>query len=70
VFTFEHKTTELGAAVEIFHAEKVAELESTTTKRCRICSQQLEVRRTMVDSESGTLVHMFECQCGDRFWED
>jgi hypothetical protein len=56
--------------VEIFHAEKVAELESATTKRCRICSQQLEVRRTMVDAESGTLVHMFECQCGDRFWED
>ena len=56
--------------MEVFRAEKVAELESAATKTCRNCNQQLELLRTIVDADSGHSMHLFECQCGNRIWEE
>ena len=57
--------------MELFHAEKVAEFESSISKKtCRICSQKVELVRTIVEAETGVLMHLFECECGDRTWEE
>jgi transposase len=60
-----------GAIMDLFLAEKVAVLESETThKTCRSCGERLKLIRTMVNSRSGSIVHMFECRCGERTRDD
>jgi uncharacterized protein with PIN domain len=57
--------------VELFKAEKIAELPSASTKACRSCGGELELVRTVMDLNTGNIIHMFECRrCGGRFWED
>jgi hypothetical protein len=56
--------------MELFRAEKVAEIESASTLACRVCSQKLNLVRTVVDADTGNSFHMFECDCGERTWED
>lgn len=55
--------------MELYRAEKVAEIQSASTKKCKVCNQKLNLIRTVIDS-SGNLFHMFECQCGERPWDD
>lgn len=55
--------------MQLFAAEMVAEIPSASTKRCR-CGEMLELVRTMFDENSGKIVHMFECACGERIWDD
>ena len=57
-------------AVELFQAEKVAEIESSSTRRCRFCGEQLELVRTVMNVDTGEIIHMFECRCGERIWDD
>ncbi|WP_065751013.1 hypothetical protein [Bradyrhizobium paxllaeri] len=60
-----------GAIMDLFLGEKVAVLESETThKSCRSCGERLKLVRTMVNSRTGSIVHMFECRCGERTWDD
>jgi hypothetical protein len=60
-----------GAIMDLFLAEKVAVLESETThKTCRSCGERLKLIRTMVNSRTGSILHMFECRCGERTWDD
>ena len=57
--------------MDLFLGEKVAVLESETThKICRSCGERLKLVRTMVNSRTGSIVHMFECRCGERTWDD
>jgi hypothetical protein len=56
--------------MELFRAEKVGEAKSLSTKTCRACNQKLGHVRTMLDIRSGKLIHMFECHCGERTWEE
>lgn len=58
------------ALVELFLAEKVADFTSETSKICRFCGEKLKLIRTMVNSRTGGIVHMFECRCGLRTWEE
>ena len=61
----------LAAIMDLFLAEKVAVLESETThKTCRSCGERLKLIRTMVNSRTGSILHMFECRCGERTWDD
>jgi hypothetical protein len=55
--------------MEIFIAEKVAEMKSDSDRKCRMCGQKLELVRTILD-RSGKLFRMFECECGERVWDD
>lgn len=59
-----------GLGVELFRAEKVGELESVTTKTCRDCGKKLELVRGILDASTGTMIQMFECDCGERTWEN
>jgi hypothetical protein len=58
------------AVMELFLGEKIADFEGETSKVCRFCGEKLKLIRTMVASGTGRIVHMFECRCGQRTWED
>jgi hypothetical protein len=62
----------LGAerAVEFFRAEKMAVVEDNSDKTCRSCGKRLKLIRAVVDSHTGSVIHMFECRCGERTWDD
>lgn len=57
-------------SVELFRAEKVGELESVSTKKCRACGEKLVLVRSILDASSGEMIQMFECDCGERIWEN
>lgn len=56
--------------MEIFRAERICVVEDNSTKTCVICGKKMKLVRTMVDSQSGGIIHMFECRCGKRLWDD
>lgn len=57
--------------MELFSAQKVAEFRpSEPTRTCHYCGQRLKLIRTFVDQETGKFIHIFECQCGERLWDD
>jgi hypothetical protein len=57
--------------MELFRAEKIATVRDYSNRDCRFCGAKLTLVRTIVESESGIVIHMFEClQCGDRTWID
>jgi hypothetical protein len=60
--------------MELFRAEKVAEVvhavSTDSTKKCRFCGTTLELMRKMLDLDTGCVIRMYECQCGDRSWSD
>lgn len=56
--------------MEIFRAEKICVVEDNSSRTCRICGKKMKLLRTVVDSESGGITHMFECECGKRLWDD
>lgn len=38
---------------------------------CRFCGGKLTLLKTIVESESGVVTHMFECRrCGERTWRE
>ena len=37
---------------------------------CRFCGEKLTLVRVMVNSDTGAVIHMFECPCGERIWID
>jgi hypothetical protein len=55
--------------MELFKAEKVGEIESDSIRKCRVCSQQLELGRTILIA-TGDIIRLFECKCGERIWEE
>jgi len=55
--------------MELFRAEKVGDIESTPTRKCRKCNQTLELVRTIL-IVTGDIIRLFECKCGERVWED
>lgn len=41
-----------------------------SNKICRLCNARLRLVRIMIDSDTGDLIHMFECKCGERIWTE
>jgi hypothetical protein len=55
--------------MELFRAEKIAEaIHGASTAKCRFCAGKPDLLRTMVDLDTGCVIDMYECQCGDRTW--
>ena len=44
--------------------------EYARLETCRFCKRKLTLVRTIVESDTGAVVHMFECYCGERIWRD
>jgi hypothetical protein len=59
-----------GSAMELFRAEKIATVVDQATKTCRFCDEKLRHVRAVVISDTGAVIHMFECRCGERIWTD
>ena len=56
--------------MELFWAEKIAAVADQSRKICRACGEKLTLVRVIVDTETGGVIHMFECLCGERVWSD
>jgi hypothetical protein len=56
--------------MELFWAEKIASVEDQSSKTCRFCGEKLALVRVIANADSGAVIHMFECQCGERIWSD
>jgi len=56
--------------MEIFLAEKVATVEDRSGKTCRSCGEKLTLVRLIANADTGAVIHMFECPCGERTWTD
>ena len=55
--------------MELFKAEKIGEIEGNSIKECRACGERINLVRTVMTDEN-QLIHMFECKCGERIWEE
>jgi hypothetical protein len=60
----------IGAAVELFRAEKIATFDDLSDKTCRICAKKLALKKTIFEADSASVVHLFKCECGDRVWSE
>jgi hypothetical protein len=58
----------VGAAMELFWAEKIAAVEDQSNKVCHVCAEKLTLVRVIVDADTGDVIHLFKCPCGDRIW--
>jgi hypothetical protein len=56
--------------MELFRAEKIGELESNSTRQCRVCGKTLNLTRTVYYPDREATVLVFECECGERIWDD
>jgi hypothetical protein len=56
--------------MELFKAEKIAELEDNSDRRCRTCGETLKLVRTVFYPDRDALIRSFECECGERIWDD
>ena len=59
-----------GEVMELFRAEKIGELESNSTRQCRVCGKTLKIVRTVFYPDTKEAVRVFECKCGERTWDD
>lgn len=63
-------TQQAKQTVQLFRAEKIAEVEGRATRQCHGCGRSLTLIRTLLDADTGEMIHMFECECGERVWDD
>lgn len=55
--------------MQIFRAEMIAELPDASTRTCVLCDEKLDLLRSVIDSDA-KIIHIFECKCGERIWDD
>lgn len=56
--------------MELFRAEKIGELENNSNVQCRACDKKLELARAVLIADTGHLIRLFECECGERIWSE
>jgi len=56
--------------MEIFRAEKIGEIESDSSRECRVCGDTLKLTRTVHFPDRQAVIRTFECDCGDRIWDE
>ena len=59
-----------GVVMELFRAEKIGELESDSTRQCRVCGKTLNLIRIVYYPDREATVRVFECECGERTWDE
>ena len=63
---------DLGAVMELFRAEKFGDFEgnSNPLRECRFCSNKLRLIRAVYYPETEETIRVFECDCGERTWDE
>jgi hypothetical protein len=56
--------------MKIFWSEKIVAAEDQSSKLCFACGRKMSLVKLIVDSDTGDVIHMFECMCGERVWDD
>jgi hypothetical protein len=56
--------------MELFRAEKFGHLESNSVRVCDTCNDKLKLKRTVFFPETEETIRMFECDCGERIWDE
>ena len=56
--------------MEWFKAEKIGETESKSTRKCRVCGKTLRLLRVVYFPDQAEAIRSFECECGDRIWDE
>jgi hypothetical protein len=57
-------------AMELFWAEKIGEIESNSKRHCRSCGKMLKLVRTVFCPDREVAIRVFECECGERSWDE
>jgi hypothetical protein len=56
--------------MEIFKAEKIGEAEDNSKRKCRACGATLKLISVVHVPDRQALIRAFECDCGDRIWDE
>jgi hypothetical protein len=56
--------------MEIFRAEKIWTVEDRSNRVCDVCGKKMTHVKLIMDSDTGAVIHIFECRCGERIWVD
>jgi GTP cyclohydrolase II len=54
--------------MEIFQAEKIATVKDRSKRICHVCGKKMTRVKLILESDTGDVLHMFECRCGERIW--
>jgi hypothetical protein len=54
--------------MEVFWAEKMGTVEHSSRKKCLACEGKLTLVRVIIDADTGDVIHLLECPCGERIW--
>ena len=63
-------TIGLGAIMELFKAEKFGHFEANSQRDCDCCRGKLKLIRAVIFPETEETIRMFECDCGERIWDE
>lgn len=58
--------------MELFRAEKFGNFESKdeSLRGCRFCENKLRLVRAVFYPETQATIRVFECDCGERTWDE
>jgi hypothetical protein len=61
-----------GGVMELFRAKKFGNLDSdeNSLRECRFCDNNLRLIRMVYYPETEETMRMFECDCGERTWDE
>ena len=51
-------------------SERVRPTNEQSVPRCPVCAAFAHLTAKLLDSRSGRTVRLFQCQCGERVWDD
>jgi len=56
--------------MELIRGYRVGEIPDQAERSCRGCGEKMKLIRAILNSDTGKVIYMFECKCGERTWED
>ena len=56
--------------MDLFRAEKFGHLDSDSLRDCSLCNRKLKLKRAVFFEETDETIRMFECDCGERIWDE
>ena len=56
--------------MDLYQADKFGELESHSLRECTSCNKTLRLIRATFYRETEETIRLFECDCGERVWDE